>query len=211
MAPRRGGGGGSSGGGSSSSSLSDTPWGEMVPIPGTNFSDPYTIAQLVFQALGLLGTIAIAIYALTFKKPHPPFVKIFKWWAFWFSITMLFMYYTFLSSLKGRLSANVSTRSFGIRFSTSMIYELRSSVQQIFFLVITILYQSAYLAEISLLGTLYLLLPHCSGHPTRDSKPRIWKTLQVVHALFIGLLGVIWVSAMALKIKYQVDFVVGDG
>lgn len=101
-------------------------------------------------------------------------------------------------------------RSFAIHFSVDIIYELRSEVQQVYFLITSIIYQSGYISEISLLGVLYLLLPHCSWHPDRQSKPRLWKGLQTGHAIFICVLSVLWVAAFALKIKYQVDFVIGN-
>ncbi|KAI4241359.1 MAG: hypothetical protein LQ352_007466, partial [Teloschistes flavicans] len=97
--------------------------------------------------------------------------------------------------------------NFAIHFSVDIIYEAETLVQQVFFLVTVIIYQSAYISEIALLGVLYLLLPHCSGHPDRESKPRLWKSLQTGHTIFLAILSSIWAAALALKIKYQVDFV----
>lgn len=102
-------------------------------------------------------------------------------------------------------------RTFAIHFIVDILFGVRAVVQVVFFLIITIIYQSAYLAEISLLGVLYILLPDCSRHPSRQSNPnRMWKGLQTAHAIFIFILVALWLSAMALKIKYQVDSVVGD-
>ncbi|KAL9583491.1 MAG: hypothetical protein Q9203_005062 [Teloschistes exilis] len=187
MAPRRGGGGG----GGSSSGLDDTVWGQGVRLPGTHFHSPYPTAQIVFEGIGIVGIVAIMVWAAMFKKPHQPFRKIFQWYAFWLSAVMLFA-------------------NFAIHFSVDIIYENETRVQQVFFLIITILYQSAYIVEIALLGVLYLLLPHCSGHPDRDSKPRLWRGLQIGHAIFLVILSILWAAALALKIKYQVDFVTSN-
>ncbi|KAI4199365.1 MAG: hypothetical protein LQ350_004654 [Teloschistes chrysophthalmus] len=100
--------------------------------------------------------------------------------------------------------------NFAIHFSTDIIYENETRVQQVFFLIDLILYQSGYISEIALLGVLYLLLPHCSGHPDREGKPRLWRGLQIGHAIFLAILSILWAAAFALKIKYQVDFVTGD-
>ncbi|KAL8733372.1 MAG: hypothetical protein Q9166_002196 [cf. Caloplaca sp. 2 TL-2023] len=190
MAPRRGGGG--EGGGGGSSSIADTPWGQEVLLSGGNFGDPYRTAQVVFHAIGLVGTIGILIWASTFRKHNEPNSKIFKRSAFWLSGWALFV-------------------SFAIRFSVGIIYEVAYYVQQIFFLVVTILYQSTYLAEISLLGVLYLLLPYCSRYISQQGgRPRMSKHLQIGHAVFIFILFAIWVSSMGLKINYQVQYVIGD-
>ncbi|KAL8687561.1 MAG: hypothetical protein Q9218_006305, partial [Villophora microphyllina] len=186
MAPRRGGGGGGGSGGSSG--IGDTVWGEIVLLPGSHFRDPYATAQIVFQGIGLVGIVAIMIWATTFKKPHEPFRKIFRWYAFWLSALMLFA-------------------DLAIHFSVDIIYEAESAVQQVFFLIITIIYSSAYISEIALFGVIYLLLPHCSGHPSRETKPRLWKGVQTGHAIFLTILSVLWAAGFALKIKYQVDFV----
>ncbi|KAL9577477.1 MAG: hypothetical protein Q9212_006337, partial [Teloschistes hypoglaucus] len=100
--------------------------------------------------------------------------------------------------------------NFAIHFATDIIYENETRVQQVFFLINLIIYQSGYIAEIALLGVLYLLLPHCSGHPDREGKPRLWRGLQIGHAIFLAILSILWAAAFALKIKYQVDFVTGD-
>ncbi|KAL8930188.1 MAG: hypothetical protein Q9208_000805 [Pyrenodesmia sp. 3 TL-2023] len=90
--------------------------------------------------------------------------------------------------------------------------EVEAVVQRIFFLIITIILQSGAIADISLLGVLYILLPHCSSHPNRQSsRPSVFKSTQTGHAIFIFILSGLWLPAMALKIKYQVDRVIGDG
>ncbi|KAL8753403.1 MAG: hypothetical protein Q9184_005431 [Pyrenodesmia sp. 2 TL-2023] len=89
--------------------------------------------------------------------------------------------------------------------------EVEAVVQIIFFLIITIILQSVSIAEISLLGVLYLLLPHCSSHPNRQSsRPSVFKGVQIVHAILIITLSALWLPAMALRIKYQVERVIGD-
>lgn len=81
----------------------------------------------------------------------------------------------------------------------------------IFFLIVTIIYHSSYLAEISLLVVLYLLLPYCTSHPSRNSnKPRIAKNLKIGHAIFLFILLALWLSILALRIQYQVERVIGD-
>ncbi|KAL8849977.1 MAG: hypothetical protein Q9221_005083 [Calogaya cf. arnoldii] len=91
MAPRRG-GGSSGGGGSGSSGIEDTPWGVTIEMGSTlGFRDPYNVARLVFQAIGLVSIIAIIIWANTLKKLHEPNKKLFKWWAFWLTAVALFV------------------------------------------------------------------------------------------------------------------------
>lgn len=90
MAPRRG-GGSSGGGGSGISGIEDTPWGVTISLPGSGFHDAYDVAHLVFQAIGLIGIVAIIIGAKTFKKHHELNKKLFKWWAFWLSAVALFV------------------------------------------------------------------------------------------------------------------------
>ncbi|KAI4221177.1 MAG: hypothetical protein L6R36_007093, partial [Xanthoria steineri] len=192
MAPRRG-GGSSGGGGSGSSGIEDTPWGTTTELPSFfGFGDPYNVARLVFQAIGLIGILAILIAAKTFKKPHELNKKLFKWWAFWLSAVALFV-------------------SFAIQFTVSIIYGAADEVQVIFFLIVTIIYESSYLAEISLLLVLYLLLPYCTSHPSRHGdKPRLAKNLKFGHAIFLFILVALWLSMLALRIQYQVEQVIGD-
>lgn len=91
MAPKRG-GGSSGGGGSGPSGIEDTPWGNTTELPSFfGFGDPYNVARLVFQAIGLIGILAILIAAKTFKKHHELNKKLFKWWAFWLSAVALFV------------------------------------------------------------------------------------------------------------------------
>lgn len=91
------------------------------------------------------------------------------------------------------------------------MYGVEAVVQQIFFLIIAIIYESENLALISLLVILYLLLPQCSDHFGRlHDKPRLWKGLRAAHAVVIFVLVALWLPAMALHIKYQVDSVIGD-
>ncbi|KAL8758793.1 MAG: hypothetical protein Q9199_001204 [Rusavskia elegans] len=191
MAPRRG-GGSSGGGGSGISGIEDTPWGVTTSLPGSGFHDAYNVARLVFQAIGLIGIVAIILGAKTFKKRHELNKKLFKWWAFWLSAVALFV-------------------SFAIHSTVSIIYEAADRVQVIFFLIVSIIYQSSYLAEISLLVVLYLLLPYCTSHPSRNSnKSRIAKNLKIGHAIFLFILLALWLSILALRIQYQVEDVIGD-
>ncbi|KAI4201606.1 MAG: hypothetical protein LQ346_002143 [Caloplaca aetnensis] len=89
--------------------------------------------------------------------------------------------------------------------------EVEAVVQVIFFLISTIILQAGYIADVALLGVLYLLLPHCSNHPNRQSsRPSVFKGTKAAHAIFIFILSAIWLSAMGLKIQYQVGRVIGD-
>ncbi|KAL8770320.1 MAG: hypothetical protein Q9209_003956 [Squamulea sp. 1 TL-2023] len=190
MAPRRGGGGG---GGSGASGLSENnPFGFYAELPATGFADPYDRARLVFQAIGLLGIIGVMIWARTFRKYHELNKVLFKWWAFWLTALALFV-------------------SFAIYFIVTIIYEAASEVQVIFFLIVTIISESGPLAEISLLGVIYLMLPHCSSHPNRHGeRPRIAKALKIGHGIFLFILSALWISSMALRIQYQVEYVLSD-
>ncbi|KAL9025352.1 MAG: hypothetical protein Q9196_005806 [Gyalolechia fulgens] len=191
MAPRRGGGGGYSGGGGSNG-ISDTPWGETYQLSGAPFSDPYSTATAVFDGIGTLGFVVIIIWAMSSKLPRQPGSKLFRWFAFWLSAIALFVV-------------------FAIRFATDIMFGVEAVVQRIFFLIFVILSQSESLAMISLLGVLYLLLPHCSHQLARlRNHPRIWKSLRAAHATFIFILVALWLPSMALQIKYQVDAVIGD-
>ena len=102
-------------------------------------------------------------------------------------------------------------RWFGIRFAVDIIYENETPVEQVFFLIITVISQFGYVAEISLFGVFYLLLPHISSHPSRQSRRhQLWSGLQAGHATFILILTALWAATMAYKIKYQVEFVIGE-
>ncbi|KAL8842807.1 MAG: hypothetical protein Q9176_002443 [Flavoplaca citrina] len=189
MAPRRGGG---SGGGSGVSSLEDTPWGQTTTLFGTDFQDAHIVARLVFQAIGLVGILVVIIAAKTFKKSHELNTKLFKWWAFWLSALALFV-------------------AFAIAFIDNIMSEAMATVQVIYYLIATIIFESAYLAEISLLLVLYILLPYCTLYPNRTGqKPRIAKMLKICHAIFLFILVVLWLAMLALRIQSQVEIVIGD-
>ncbi|KAL8785358.1 MAG: hypothetical protein Q9213_003423 [Squamulea squamosa] len=190
MAPRRGGGGG---GGSGASGLSENnPFGQYIELLGSDFADPYDRARLAFQAIGLLGIFGVIIWSGTFRKYHELNKRLFKWWAFGLTSLALLV-------------------SFAIQLIYTIIYETASRVQVIFFLIVTIIYESGPLAEISLLGVIYLMLPHCSAHPSRHGeRPRIAKALKIGHGIFLFILSALWISAMALRIQYQVELVIGD-
>lgn len=89
--------------------------------------------------------------------------------------------------------------------------EAMATVQVIYYLIATIISESSYLAEISLLLILYILLPYCTLHPNRTGqKPRIAKTLKICHAIFLFILVVLWLAMLALRIQSQVEIVIGD-
>ncbi|KAI4095197.1 MAG: hypothetical protein LQ348_004648 [Seirophora lacunosa] len=185
----RGGGGSGDGGGSN---FADSPWGVTVDLEGSHFNDPYATALLVFHAIGLVGILVIMIWAKSFKKVHDVNKRLFRWYAFWLSAATLFVY-------------------FAIRFSVAVIYEVEAEVYVLFYLIIQIIYQSAFIAEMTLLVMLYLLLPHCTSHPDhQSSRSSLKKGAKIAHAILIVILVALWLASMALKIKYQVDTVIGD-
>ncbi|KAL8996425.1 MAG: hypothetical protein Q9169_004073 [Polycauliona sp. 2 TL-2023] len=189
MAPRRG--GSSGGGGSGVSGIEDTPWGQTTDL-AFGFSDPYDVARLVFQAIGLIGIVAIIVWAKTLKKTHEPNKKMFNWWAFWLTAIAVFVY-------------------MAINFTVSIISGAAEQVQIVFFLIMVIIFESSYLAEISLLLVLYILLPYCTPHPSRTGdKPRIAKILKIGHGIFLLLLTALWLPMFAMKIQGQVELVIGD-
>ncbi|KAI4286904.1 MAG: hypothetical protein L6R35_003845 [Caloplaca aegaea] len=191
MAPKRGGGSGGAGGGGVSS-LADSPWGAMVELPGRNFKDPYRTARLVFHAIALVGIVAIVIWAKSFKKFQDVNRRVFRWYAFWLSTVALFVYVA-------------------MRFTSAIMYEVGGEVQVVYFLINQIIYESGYLAEITLLVVLFLLLPYCTSHPdTPNNRPSLRKGAKIIHTLLIVILVALWLAAMALRIKYQVGRVIGD-
>ncbi|KAL8657396.1 MAG: hypothetical protein Q9226_001956 [Calogaya cf. arnoldii] len=192
MAPKRGGGSGG-GGGSGPSGIEDTPWGVTIEVGSTlGFRDPYNVARLVFQAIGLVGIVAIIIWAKTLKKLHEPNKKLFKWWAFWLTAVALFVF-------------------FAMAFTNKIIYGAADEIQIIYFLIVTIIYETSFLAEISLLLVLYLLLPYCTPHPSRTGdKPRVAKTLKIGHGILLLMLTALWLAMLAMRIQYQVELVIGD-
>ncbi|KAL8945919.1 MAG: hypothetical protein Q9222_007614 [Ikaeria aurantiellina] len=189
MAPRRG--GGSGGGGGGSSGIDDTPWGHKIELAGSHFTNPYTTARIVFHAIGIVGTLAILFWAASFRKSPELKKRIFRGWAFWLSIIALFVH-------------------FAIRFAVMIISEEETVVQQVFFLIITIITQSVYLAEISLLGVLYFLLPYCLSYERYHEKVRMRKVLKIVHLIVLLILSALFVTTMALRIKSQVSYVIGS-
>ncbi|KAL8913478.1 MAG: hypothetical protein Q9172_007277 [Xanthocarpia lactea] len=122
-----------------------------------------------------------------FKKHHEPTKKVFKWWAFWLSVSAVSVY-------------------FAINIANTIIYEVADEVQVIYFLVRTIILESNNVAEISLLLVIYLLLPHCSSHPSRHGgRPRTAKALRIGHAIFLFILLALWLSMFALRIRRTAD------
>ncbi|KAL8648851.1 MAG: hypothetical protein Q9210_004754 [Variospora velana] len=201
MAPKRGGGSGGGGGGGVSS-LADSPWGVMVELPGTNFKSPYRTARLVFHAIGLVGIVAIIIWAKSFKKFHDVNKRVFRCAALKLTLVVL--------SFRHRLHLTL-VRYFAIRFTAAVMYEVGGAVQVVYFLINQIIYESGYIAEITLLVVLYLLLPHCTSHPDPPkNRPSLRKGAKIIHAILILILVALWLAAMGLKIKYQVDRVIGD-
>ena len=97
-----------------------------------------------------------------------------------------------------------------MQFANDIMYGVEAIVQQIYYLIATIIYQSAYISEISLLGVLHHLLPYCSVYPGQQGhQAQVWKGPQAAHAALIVILVALWISAMALKIKFQVQLVLG--
>ncbi|KAI4162579.1 MAG: hypothetical protein LQ342_003810 [Letrouitia transgressa] len=88
------------------------------------------------------------------------------------------------------------------------LYEAEASVQQVFLLIRILINQTRYLAEISLLGVLFLLLPYCTKCPRHDSRHKsLALGLKFFHYGLIFILSTLWVAALPFKIKYTVKFV----
>ncbi|KAL8967546.1 MAG: hypothetical protein Q9197_005375 [Variospora fuerteventurae] len=224
MAPKRG-GGSAGGGGGGGSSLADSPWGAMVELPGRNFKDPYRTARLVFHAIALVGIVAIVIWAKSFKKFHDVNRRVFRWYAFWLSTVALFVYvhYAFWLASSAALKLTLVILSFrrcldltlvrylAMRLTSAIMYEVGGEVQAVYFLINQIIYESGYLADITLLVVLFLLLPYCTSHPdTPKNRPSLRKGAKIFYALLIVILVALWLAAMALRIRYQVFRVIGD-
>ena len=90
MAPRRGGGGSFGGGGSS---IGDTPWGELIQLAGWHFRNSKVTAAIVFTAIGVVGTMVVIILAFMVKnkKLDERNRRLYKWFAFQFTIVTFFM------------------------------------------------------------------------------------------------------------------------
>ncbi|KAL9613957.1 MAG: hypothetical protein Q9167_001506 [Letrouitia subvulpina] len=86
------------------------------------------------------------------------------------------------------------------------LFEAEVSVQQVFFLIRLLIYQTQFLAEISLLGVLFMLLPYCTKCPRHDSHNKsLALGLKFFHWGFIFIVSALWAAALAFKIKLRVQ------
>ena len=85
MAPRKGGGFSSY---SDSDDSSSSLWTEETRLSGSNFEDPYVLAQFVIQVVCLAALIIVAIASRTIKKQSRSVRALFRWFRFGMAMTM---------------------------------------------------------------------------------------------------------------------------
>lgn len=99
--------------------------------------------------------------------------------------------------------ANAISSALGISFAGSIIRDQSAEVQRIYLLIEMILFNFEYLAEISLLLTIWCLLSYCATKPQHTgAKP--YRMLGWFHLLFACVLLGLWVGIMYSSIDYRV-------
>lgn len=91
----------------------------------------------------------------------------------------------------------------GNYFAYIILYEQEATVKIVYFLIFTILDNCVYLAEISLLGFVYIVIAallHNLG-----VQASIKTVLKVSSFVMINILIAFWATILALQIEYQVD------
>ncbi|KAL8711597.1 MAG: hypothetical protein Q9220_004007 [cf. Caloplaca sp. 1 TL-2023] len=119
------------------------------------------------------------------------------------------MYVSLVASHRVESKKLKSASYFGIQFADMIIKE-ETVNRQVFSLIRKILYVFEYLAEISLLGVLYLLLPGCLSQDRYHENFQMRKVLKTIHLSVILILSALFIAAMALKIDDQVTSVIID-
>lgn len=100
----------------------------------------------------------------------------------------------------------ITTRFVGNEFARQVLYDQEATVQVVYFLIAGILYSSSYLADISLLGIVYLALASCL--PGLGLKPAFQTVFKVSSLLIINILIAFWATLLALAIQYEVNDVI---
>ena len=87
------------------------------------------------------------------------------------------------------------------------LYEAEAIVEQVFFLVSLLILQTGYLAEISLLGVLFMLLQYCTKFPSRvGARKSLANGFRCLHYGILLVLIAVWAAALGLKIASQVEY-----
>lgn len=94
-------------------------------------------------------------------------------------------------------------RCVGNLLATNILLTEEAVVQAVYFLIATILANSGFVAEISLLGFMYLLVAFCLQEP--GAKAASKTTFKLTSLLIISILSAIFAAILALQIKIQVD------
>lgn len=177
MAPKRGGGSGDDG----SSLFDDSGFGEKIQLgPGTHFHDPNIRAVTIIYGICFVATCCIAIWAIVVRKNS----RRLRWGVLAFSIVTSIIY-------------------LGNSIADIMLYDQEATVQVVFFLISTILDSSIYLADISLLGFIYIVIAACLQD--LGVKTAIKAALKVSSLVLINILIAFWATILALQIKFQVN------
>lgn len=87
-----------------------------------------------------------------------------------------------------------------------MLRDQEATVQVVYFLISTILGSSIYLADISLLGFIYIVIAACLQD--LGVKTAIKTALKVSSLVLINILVAFWATILALQIKFEVNVVI---
>lgn len=86
-----------------------------------------------------------------------------------------------------------------------MLYDQEATVRVVYFLIDTVLESSVYLADISLLGFIYIIIAACLED--LGVKASIKTALKVSSFVLISILIAFWAAILALQIKFEVNTV----
>lgn len=87
-----------------------------------------------------------------------------------------------------------------------MLHDQEATIQVVYFLISTILGSSIYLADISLLGFIYIVIAACLQD--LGVKTAIKAALKVSSLVLITILIAFWATILALQIKFEVNEVI---
>lgn len=90
---------------------------------------------------------------------------------------------------------------YSFAFAASIIQTEGATVVNVYFIIRSILYTSLYPADIFLLLTVYTLLLHCFSMPGDDPKRNLKRNIFTAHCVFLGVLGALYLAALALGIE----------
>lgn len=104
-------------------------------------------------------------------------------------------------------SANVtSVRVYTFEFIHAILSESQAVVAYVYFIIQAIIFAFDYLAQITLLTTLYTVFVYItrSYNLAQTSPSGAWKAIHIIHFSFCGLLGIIFLALLGYKISIVV-------